>query len=104
MLQVTDSAFHKSSFLVTLKEGELHTYRTVSWFMLKNSKWLEDYFSRYNQEHNIQYASSSPKNKFKPKCILGASVHVAAHAYIKMVTSRWGGTPLVPHAMFFFNV
>jgi hypothetical protein len=63
-----ESAFHNKSFVVTFTVGELHTYITVNWFMLKNFKLLEDFtFLDIIRSTISSIAGSSPKSKFKPK-------------------------------------
>jgi hypothetical protein len=64
-----NSALQNCSFVVTFKEGELQSYRTLNWFMLKNSKWLEEDFTFPDVFRSTIYstAGSSPKKKFKPR-------------------------------------
>ena len=67
-MKVSTRSVHNSSSVVTVREGELHTCRTVNLFMLKNSKWLGDFtFLDVIRSTISNIGGSSPKNKFKPK-------------------------------------
>jgi hypothetical protein len=88
MLKVINSPFYNSSSVVTFREGEFHTCRTVNLFMLKYSKWLEDLtFLGAIRSTVSSTGGSSPKNKFKPNvCPRGQD---PVSVWLHLLVSRW---------------
>jgi hypothetical protein len=88
VLKVINGAFYNNNYVVTVREGELHTCRTVNLFMLKNSKWLEDFtFPDVIRSTISSTGVSSPKNKFKPKLCPRAQHPVSV--WLHMLIARW---------------